>query len=346
MGRIYRRGKRKTYWYQAHDRRVSLHTTDRKAAELKVAQLERQRADPTYRPANQTTLGEALKDFAKRQEQRGRAAGTISMYSTHCSHITRILGESTPLAQIDAEAVDGYLETRHDEGASRPTQWKELCTLRGTLKLARRHKKYPHPLDEVMPETFEGAESKPGTRHLLMPGVVKLIAVLPKRRADVVRFIVATAADWVGVERAAAGDVDWTAREVRVHGSKTDFRQRTVPILDLFEPLLRQVALPLASWGNVRRDLAVACKRAGVPRVTPRDLRRSCSRILRAAGVEPSLIGPMLGHADERMVVRTYGRIQPDELGAAIKRRLDTGTTSVRKRPARAKKPRKKRRAA
>lgn len=28
-------------------------------------------------------------------------------------------------------------------------------------------------------------------------------------------------------------------------------------------------------WGNVRRDLEKACTRAGVPRVTPNDLRRT-----------------------------------------------------------------------
>jgi integrase len=329
MGRIYRRGK--TLWYQAHNKRVSLKTTDRKAAELKARELERERADPTYRSKNSTTVGAALNAFAARQEQRGRSQATMSMYSTHASHITRLLGADSPLASVDAEAVDDYLAARHREGAKRSTQWKELCTLRGTLKLARRHKKYPHPLDEVMPESFEGAQSEPGTRHLLMPGVLKLVAVLTKPRADVVRFIVGTAADWVGVERARDGDIDWSARQVKVFGSKTDFRQRTVPILDVFEDLLREVRLPLEPWGNVRRDLEVACRRAGVPRVTPRDLRRSCSRILRAAGVEPSLIAPMLGHKDERMVVRTYGRIQPDELGAAIGRRLSTGTKSVQK---------------
>jgi len=230
--------------------------------------------------------------------------------------------------------------TTPKEGAAKTTQWKELCTLRGSLKLARRHKLYPHPLDEVMPETFDGRESKPGTAHLLMPDVTKLLAVLPEPRAAVVCYIVATAADWSAVPLAKKGDVDLKAGLVKVHGSKTAHRQRTVPILPTFRRLLERAvkAMPFAPWDSVRRDLGVACGRAKVAKVTPRDLRRSHARILRAKGVEPSLIGAMLGHRDGRMVERVYGRIEPAELGALIGKA--TGTKPVqRKRSKAGKKP-------
>lgn len=49
----------------------------------------------------------------------------------------------------------------------------------------------------------------------------------------------------------------------------------------------------------------------------------ACQRVaaLRKAGVEPSLIAAVLGHADARMVERVYGRIEGAELGAAIEAR-------------------------
>lgn len=329
--RLYRRGKQRIYWAQFHGKRVSLGTTDTKAAEAAFRELQRRHADPNYRPTDPTaTLGRALKTFAAQQAERGRAEGTLSMYEQHTAHLARVLGEHTPLAQIDAQQVDHYLSTRHKDGAAKTTQWKELCTLRGALKLARRHKLYPHPLDEVMPETFDGRESKPGTAHLLMPDVVKLLAVLPEPRAAVVAYIVATAADWPSAgAHATKADVDLKAGLVTVRGTKTAHRQRTIPILKPFRSLLQRAVkgMPFAPWDSVRRDLEVACRRAGVAKVTPRDLRRSHARILRAMGVEPSLIGAMLGHRDGRMVERVYGRIEPAELGAVISKA--TGTKTV-----------------
>lgn len=326
--RIYKRGP--SYWAQWRGRRFSLQTSDRKAADLEFARIQREAADPAYRPANAATLREALEAFVANRIQRRRAEGTVRQYGVHASHICRILGAETPLPAIEATQIDRYLETRDDEGASTQTQWKELCTLRGALRIARRRKQYPHALDVVMPEDFEGATSKPGTRALPLPDVARLVASLPDERAAVVAFIVAVGADWASVEAAQPGDVDVGLGTALVRGTKTATRWRTVPILRPFRALAKLAAegLPFEPWQNVRRDLAVACRRAGVERVTPRDLRRSHGTILRALGVEPSLIAPMLGHADSRMVERIYGRLTPDALAALMRAR--TGTRKVR----------------
>lgn len=335
--RIFKRGKQGIYWAQLHGQRVSLHTIDRTAAELAFKDLQRRAIDPTYRPASNATLEDALVAFRDQQAERGRAPGTRAQYEVHFGHMARVLGLRMPLAALDAAQVDRYLSTRHAERAASTTRWKELCTLRGALKLARRHKLYPHPLDEVMPTDFDGRTSTPGSRHLLMPGVKKLLAVLPEPRAAVVCYLVATGADWQSVELARKADVNFRTGLVTVHGSKTETRQRTIPILKVFEGLLQRAvrSMPFAPWDSVRRDLEVACRRAKVERVTPRDLRRSTGRILRAAGVDPQLIGPMLGHADGRMVELVYGRLEPKELGSLIAKQ-SAGTKTVRKR---AKKP-------
>lgn len=331
MGRIYKRGK--VYWHQFRGKRKSLHTSDRTAAQLAANFRERRAADPTYRPADNTTLDGALKEFKRRQAERGRAPETLDMYETHFGHLTRVLGNDTPIATIDAVEVDRYLSKRHAEGASSQTRWKELCTLRGTLKLMRRHRKYPHPLDEVMPEDFAGRSSEPGKAFLTEAQVQKLISKLSPHRAAVVAFIVATGADLGSVEVAKKKDIDLKGGMALVRGTKNKNRWRTVPILEPFRELLTTSMqfMPFKPWGNVRRDLTAACKRAKVPRVSPRDLRRSHGKILRLRGIEPQLIAPMLGHADARMVERVYGKLDPKELGTLIGQRL-SGTKRVQKR--------------
>jgi integrase len=340
MARLYRRGKKGIFWFQWQNKRRSTGHVDRKAAELFVAQLERRAADPTYRAPDGTTLSRAFKTFYAQQAEGGRAEGTLLMYDTHVAHLSELLGEATPIAAIGAEELDGYVSTRRAEGAKDSTIHKELTTLRGTLKLARRHRKYPFALDEVMPK-LSGA-SKPGTRYLLMPDVKALLAELHVHRAAVVCFIVATGADWASVVAAKRGDVNMAKGTILVRGTKTNHRWRTLPILEPFKQLAQLAAnnLPFSRWGNVRRDLAVACKEAKVAVVTPRDLRRSHGTILRQQGVEPHLIGKMLGHVDSRMVERVYGQMSPAALGQLVSERLGSKPVQTRRRKPR--KPREK----
>lgn len=333
MARLYRRGKKGIFWFQWRNERRSTGFTDRKAAELYVAQLERRAADPTYRAQDGTTLSRAIKTFYAQQKERARSGGTLKMYETHAAHLCEVLGEHTAIASIGAEELDGYVSTRRAEGAEDPTIHKELSTLRGTLKLARRHRRYPFALDEVMPQ-ISGA-SKPGKRHILLPDVDRLLKKLPPHRRGPVAFIVATGADWVSVELARRGDISLAKGTVLVRGTKNNHRWRTVPILSALRKYaeLAAAALPFEAWGNVRRDLGVACKRALVTRVTPRDLRRSHGSILTQKGVAPHVVGKMLGHADSRMVDRVYGQTTPQALGELAER-------SMRARPRKA--PRRK----
>jgi len=71
-------------------------------------------------------------------------------------------------------------------------------------------------------------------------------------------------------------------------------------------------------WANVRRDLRAACALAGIPTVSPNDLRRTFETWLRKQGVVPSLIAPAMGHADSRMVERVYGRLGAEDLRAQL----------------------------
>jgi len=59
--------------------------------------------------------------------------------------------------------------------------------------------------------------------------------------------------------------------------------------------------LPRTKFGQT---LKRACARAGIPRCTPNDLRRTYSTWLRADGVANELSAPTMGHKDTRMLDR------------------------------------------
>jgi integrase len=319
--RVYLRGD--TYWLQHAGRRRSLNTSDKGEAERRARELWRRLADPDYRPTNKATIRAALKAHHTDKKRQGRAPGTLTMIERHGAHIARILGDITILDEIDAGAVDKYVTRRELEGAVAHTVHKELSTLRGVLKSAKRRGEFRGDVAEVIPEYAR--KWTPGTRALTSGEVLRLLAALPAERRALVAFITATAADLSNALAARKADVDLERWRVIVHGTKTTARRRVVPVAEPFRNMLAEAVhyLPFAPWGNVRRDLAVACKRAGVPRVTPRDLRRTCGAILRNEyGVAPTYIAGVLGHADSRMVELVYGRLETD----ALARELDART--------------------
>jgi integrase len=271
----------------------------------------------------------------------------MKMHEAHAGHIARVLGKDTLLVQIDSVMIDRYFEQRDEEGAKLTTQGKELSTIRGTLRLAARNKQFHLSLESVLPHGFE-VNYVPLETHLTLPEVDRLLRVLEPARAAVCAFIVATAADWKSVHAAKRIDVDLKHGMVLVRGSKNPARRRTIPILATFRPLLELAVkhMPFQPWDNVRRDLAVACRRARVTKVTPRDLRRSHASILRGIGIEPHLLSKMLGHVDSRMVERVYGQLPPDMLSALMSSRLDEAPIAKDPKPKAPRKPSKRRRAA
>lgn len=339
MARIYRH-KNGKFYLQFRGKRRSLKTKDREIARLAAANIERRAADPTYAAAHEATLTDALQTFVAQQKRLGKAEGTLAMYGFHLGHLARVLGDEILLVEIDAKAVDRYLERRHAEGAKMSTQGKELSTLRGALRLAARQGMYHRSLDAVMPHNFK-IGYKPGTRSLTLPQVWDLVGVLKPARAAVCAFIMATGADLKSVWLAERADfmIKKSSPEILVRGSKNRHRWRTLPVLKPFADLAKLAAAgaPFQPWGNIRRDMALACQQANVPKVTPRDLRRSHGTVLRAMGVEPHLIGKMLGHRDARMVELVYGQLPPDALGELMRERTSKPTKPRRG----AKKPKK-----
>jgi len=238
------------------------------------------------------------------------------------------------LAGLDAADVDRYISQRRREEAAESTIAKELVTLRAALKLARRRKIWFGDPAAVCPIGF-APEYKPRTRALSREEMQKLLPQLIPDHAARVAFIVATSACWGETERAKRADVDEGCCRVFIRGTKRTTRRRTVPVVsDEGVGLLRHALenaegegeMLFRPWGNVRRDLRAACKRAGIEPCSPNDLRRTFAHWLRNLGMPIELISPAMGHADTRMVERVYGRLPIDDLAVRM-------AVSVGKRP-------------
>lgn len=313
------------------------HTTrcrDYRAAVDVWRDLERRSSRPSDPAEDTTPLHVALKTRRDERRAAGRAEGTLSMLEVKGRQLMRVLGRETPLSMIDAEAIDGYVTTRLKEKATRSTIYKELVTLRGALKLAKRHGKYHRDLAEVMPLDFS-PKYKPKERALSEREIRLLLRHLPARRAAIVKFILATGATYPSeLATLRKSDIDLVNWVVRLRGTKRETRDRRVPIVTFARAWLREAVayLPFESWSNIRRDLHKACDEAGIAKCSPNDLRRTLATLLRARGVEPSLLGAVLGHKDSRMAERVYGRLAPEQLGHLLDQRLRA--TSPRRRSA------------
>lgn len=294
-----------------------------------MREWERCAQDSAYAATHSATLERALEQLLSDRRFKGRSSATIECYRVKAGHVLRIFGQESKLASVDARNVNGYIETRLNEGAGRNTVHKELTLIRATLKLAKRRGEYVQDIEQVMPSGFS-PDYKPKSRFLTVAEAPKLFVELIPDRAAWVAFIIATSARLGEASRARREDVCADGSMVRLRGKKTKAAERVVPIVGWAGKLLDHAltygegedGLLLRPWANVRHDLEAACKRAGIPKVTPNDLRRTCATWLRQDGVEPHLIACMLGHTDSRMVERVYGRMPVESLRNSLEMRL------------------------
>ncbi len=327
MAKLYRRGA--TWWISwSREERESARTKDKQAAELVFRRRERERADPVHAAAQAATVESCVNAYLAGLRARGRAEQTTVYYRRKLGHFVRVLGAGTPLADVTARELERYASERAEEETSPVTIGKELGAFRSALRLARRRGEYHLDPVLVVPEGFSGT-SPPRETWLTEEQATRLLAVLPPHRARHVALFLATGMRLAESYRARREHV--SGARVHIIGTKTDRATRDIEVPDYARPLLEQAVAGVKSgilvqhWheGSRARDLAAACVRANVPRVSANDLRRTAAHWLRQRGVEASLVAAWLGHADTRMVERVYGRMKGRELSDAIGNRLD-----------------------
>jgi integrase len=209
------------------------------------------------------------------------------------------LGKRVALADAaDERFVDAFILYRRANGVTENTISKDRTTFRASLRLAKRDRIWSGDLELLFPRGFD-TDYTPNRTFLTRAQGTKLLDAFlkvptghgdekqtqPARRAFLA-FILATGADWGDVLRAERGDIGPDL--VRVRGTKTVNRDRLVPIVtDWQRELLKyaakhgdgEEALLFSPWTNARRAIALACERAGVPRVSPKRLRHTFAHL-------------------------------------------------------------------
>ncbi|HNN97208.1 site-specific integrase [Haliangium sp. UPWRP_2] len=247
------------------------------------------------------------------------AAATRNCYTQRAGHLLRILGD-LPLASLQLDNVQAFIDQRIAEGAARETIRKEICVLRRALDLAHK-RRILASLPEALLPRFR-TRYVPKKVWLSPEQFERLLSSLVPARQTWLLTAVYTGARLSELCALTWADVDFAAGLVHVRGTKTERSDRLLPM----HPRLaqrpkdeRKVRGPvLAPWGSVRRDLAVACRKLGVPVVTPNDLRRTFASWLVQGGESSYVVSQLLGHSSSTMVERVYGRLAPHTMLAAM----------------------------
>ena len=238
------------------------------------------------------------------------------MFRTKSGHLLRLLPPH--LADINARTVAAYFEAREVEGAHYATLSKELSALKATLRSAKQCDLYSGDIGNLKP-IWVKPSYVPRETFISWEDVPKLLAALEPARRAVVAFITATGARWSEAMSFQPGDLDRACWSILIRGTKTRKAWRNFIVPEAFRGLLDHVGGAFAPWGNVVRDLEIACKHAGVPRVSPSDLRRTFASLLVQGGTPLSDVATLLGHASTTMVFKVYGQQTAKTLAQRVK---------------------------
>ena len=187
----------------------------------------------------------------------------------------------------------------------------------------------------------KGPSVKPAEKRWIGPAEVDAITATIEDDTD--RLMIELLA-WTGLrfqELAAItrDAVDFRGATIRVRSAldrnpahkikdpKNDPSRRTVPVPDHLRDRLREHLAGLRPDALVftgrrggylddrnvnERVLAPACEKAGVERVTLHHLRHFFVSIMVASGTSLTEVARLVGHADTRMIERTYAHLRPD----------------------------------
>jgi integrase len=313
----------------------SLRTRDPVVARTRLRDLELATTDRA--PQKTEALDVALSYFID-VTCAAKPAATVRCYRQKAGHLSRLLGDLL-LDSLSRENVERFIAIRLGEDAAKHTIHKELVVLRGALKAAEARDRFHHGVHNVVPR-FD-AEYEPRRTYLTPEQFMRLTENLLRpigtgaseaqrtrwearrvRRTFYVLFM-ALASERLGeVEQMDWRNVDLHRNVIVVPDGKTGSRVvRIHPVLRLWIERYQQEAGPITEgWTNIGRDLPAACARAGVPRCTANDLRRTFASWLVQSGETLYVVSKLLGHKSTRMVELVYGQLDEATLSRAIDR--------------------------
>jgi integrase len=324
---LYKRGR--IYWASRDpltgDRGVSTKCTDLEAARMWLRERERMHANPQYRASKRAAFGEWAKKFLA--GKASKSAATRQFNVSKVKAILTVFPEDLSLSSIDSGTIDDYVVARLNSGGKRPpkayTVTREVRIIIAILAKAKRKGCYTGDLDSLQPD-LDGRYT-PRERSLTRDEVVAFVDALPNRRWQALAAVcVALGCRLSEACRLAPDDVELDAGLVWIDGRKTSTSNRTLPILSPYRGLLESALahLPIGKISNIDRTFKVACRKAGIPRLSPNDLRRTHATLNSLMGLPDDLIAKLLGHATVSMTRRVYNRAKASQLAPVAERLL------------------------
>ena len=219
-----------------------------------------------------------------------------------------------------------YIDARRARGRSDSTIWSELSRLRSALKWAENKR-----LIDRAPKIWIPSPAPPRDRRMTREQVSAFIAACSMPHVKLFAILAATTGARMGAILSLTWDRVDLARGLIHYQDPAVFRTKkgraTTPINALARDALmdahRGATTPFViEWAgqrvrSVKKGLATAGERAGVPWVTAHVFRHSAACILAEAGVPMAEIAQLLGHKDSRMVETVYAKFSPAYLRKA-----------------------------
>ncbi len=163
----------------------------------------------------------------------------------------------------------------------------------------------------------------------------RLVLALPAEWRGREALMAGTGADWSDTERLTVRDIDLTARTVRLHGSKTPWRNRLVRITQPWViPILKAAIadkLPDAPAFHGIEPRALAAHKAAatacnLEKTTLHQWRHTYAVAELRAGEKATVVAYQLGHRDASLVWKRYGRYVPEAIDYRSNSEADSAT--------------------
>jgi integrase len=219
-----------------------------------------------------------------------------------------------------------YVDSRRKLGRSDSTIWSELSRLRSALRWAEAKR-----LIDRAPKIWIPSQSPPRDKRMTREQVSALIAACEFPHIRLFAILAAT----TGARMGAILSLEWSRVDLErglIHYAdptvaRTNKGRATTPINDLARNALaeakRGATTPYCiEWAgqrvkSVKKGLATASARAGLPPITPHVFRHSAASIMVESGVPIAEVAAMLGHSNTKMVETVYGKYSPTYLRKA-----------------------------
>jgi integrase len=340
-GNIQRRpdGKWRARYRDTNHREHARHFSRKRDAEQWLASQEVAIArgewvDPAL---SKITVGEWLSDWLAVQVQLKPTTMVRYEVAVRCQILPRF--ERVPLSRITHSEVSSWVQSLIDEGLAPATVRYAHRVLSLGLAAAVRDGRLVRNVADGVPLPRVVAPPK---RFLTHDQVQALAEACPPY-GTLIRVLAYTGLRWGEVVALTAGRVDLMRRRIEVveaiteiHGrviigSTKNHQRRSVPIPRfLADELARHIAgkvpndfLFTAPEGGVLRNTNFrprffdpAAEKAGLPGLTPHELRHTAASLAIAAGANVKAVQQMLGHASAAMTLDIYAGLFADDLDA------------------------------